>query len=154
MKKVDVAVVGGGPGGLAAAHGILRANPRAKVTVLEKRPSMIPMGAGLVVLPNGLTALSAVSPEAFARVQARNRVSLSTTVVDGVTGEERVVHGNPMSDKVEQEYGIRPVTLGWFQLQEDLAQALPSKDILRLGSSVTSMEQVGDAVKHKHRRQQ
>lgn len=145
-RQVDVAIVGGGPGGLAAAHGVLRAKPNAKVVVLEKRNKLIEQGAGMVMLPNGLRALGACSPEALERVLTRKRNSNATRMVNGMTGEEKIYTGNPSWDEKERKYGIRPNSLAWFQLQQDLAKELPS-GILALGSCVTSMKDADGGVK-------
>jgi salicylate hydroxylase len=143
MNKVDVAIIGGGPGGLASAHAVLRAKPDAKVAVLEKRPKMERAGAGIVILPNGLRALSAICPEALERVKSRQPVSNATKVINAMTGEKKLVFGNPMYDSKEKQYGIRPVSIAWYQLQEDLAHCLPEPDILRLGSCVEGLEEGG-----------
>ncbi|KAI7839966.1 hypothetical protein COHA_006287 [Chlorella ohadii] len=58
---LDVAVIGGGPGGLAAAKAILTARPDLRVAVFE-RSSLRPRGAGLLVHPNGISALEAIDP--------------------------------------------------------------------------------------------
>lgn len=145
MKKVDVAIVGGGPGGLAAAHSILRAKPNAKVAVLEKRPELIKQGAGMVLLPNGLRALGSCCPEALSTVMARKRNSALTKIVNGMTGEEKTISGNPSWDEKERKYGIPPRSIAWYQLQQDLARELPP-DVLSLGSCVTSMEDVDHGV--------
>ena len=146
MTFVDVAIIGGGPGGLASAHAILRARPDAKVAVLEKRPKMQRAGAGIVILPNGMRALSAISPLALERVKSRQPVSNATKIVNGMTGEKKMQFGNPMYDAKEKQYGIRPVSIAWYQLQEDLAHTLPRPEILRLGSCVEGFKEEGGRV--------
>lgn len=63
-----------------------------------------------------------------------------------MTGE-KLVFGNPMYDKKEKQYGIRPVSVAWYQLQEDLAHCLPEPDILRQGSCVEGLEEEGGRVR-------
>jgi salicylate hydroxylase len=58
---LDVAVIGGGPGGLAAAKAILTARPGLRVAVFE-RSSLRPKGASVMVQPNGVKALAAINP--------------------------------------------------------------------------------------------
>jgi len=141
MKKVDVAIVGGGPGGLAAAHGILRAKPSAKVAVLERRSELTPMGAGIVLLSNGMRALSAICPGAAKRLLDLNetRNSTATTYINSATKTEKLVKGNPSWDDKERRYGLRPASAAWYQLQHILADEL-QPGVLKLGSRVTSIE--------------
>lgn len=57
---LDVAIVGGGPGGLLAAKSILTARPDLRVAVFERSSNIrSPRGASLGLLPNGFRALEA-----------------------------------------------------------------------------------------------
>ena len=68
---IDVAVVGGGPGGLAAAVAAKVARPSARVAVFERAAALDPpRGAVLAVVPNGLRALRAIDPLLSSRVAA------------------------------------------------------------------------------------
>lgn len=55
MKALDIAIVGAGPAGLAAALMLHRAGHR--VTVLERFDAPRPLGSGLILQPTGLTVL-------------------------------------------------------------------------------------------------
>ena len=57
--QVDVAVVGAGPAGLAAAAALHMADPALKVHVFEKT-NMTARGAAVLVGVNGLKALDAI----------------------------------------------------------------------------------------------
>ncbi len=59
---VDVAVIGGGPGGLAAAHALAVAMPALHIAVYERVPALIKRGAGIALDPNGQKALRAINP--------------------------------------------------------------------------------------------
>ncbi len=61
-SELDVAIIGGGPGGLAAAHAVTAAAPHLKVAVLERVPQLIRRGAGFSLAVNGQKALRAISP--------------------------------------------------------------------------------------------
>lgn len=93
--EIDVAIAGGGPGGLAAAAAINRALPDCRVQarplcmvtvqsklctfiavnltgayalqVFEAAPSYTPQGAGVLINLNGQNALEAIDPELFNR---------------------------------------------------------------------------------------
>jgi len=54
----DIAVIGGGIGGLTAALAFARRG--AKVTVYEQAPALTEVGAGLQITPNGARALNAL----------------------------------------------------------------------------------------------
>ncbi|MCK0094290.1 FAD-dependent monooxygenase [Yoonia sp. F2084L] len=54
----DIAIIGGGIGGLTAALAFARHN--AKVTVYEQAPALTEVGAGLQITPNGARALNAL----------------------------------------------------------------------------------------------
>ncbi|MCO4316033.1 FAD-dependent monooxygenase [Phyllobacterium sp. 21LDTY02-6] len=55
MKKLDVAIVGAGPAGLAAALYLNRSDHR--ITLFERFSSPSPVGSGLILQPTGLTIL-------------------------------------------------------------------------------------------------
>jgi 2-polyprenyl-6-methoxyphenol hydroxylase-like FAD-dependent oxidoreductase len=58
LKKRDIAVVGAGPAGLAAALFLHRAGHR--VTILERFAEPKPLGSGLILQPTGLSVLAAL----------------------------------------------------------------------------------------------
>jgi len=58
LKKLDIAIAGAGPAGLAAALFLHRAGHR--VTVFERFDKPAPLGSGLILQPTGLTVLGAL----------------------------------------------------------------------------------------------
>jgi len=56
--RLDIAIVGAGPAGLAAALLLHRAGNR--VTILERFAAAKPLGSGLILQPTGLTVLAAL----------------------------------------------------------------------------------------------
>ncbi|KAK9839567.1 hypothetical protein WJX84_000514, partial [Apatococcus fuscideae] len=68
--SVDIAVVGGGPSGLFAALGLIRAFDGLKVKVYERAKNYRECGAGITLDVNGMKALRAVDEELFSRFQS------------------------------------------------------------------------------------
>lgn len=60
MKHEDlhIIIVGAGIGGLTAAIACRRSNPRLKVTVLERSPEILTIGAGIHIPPNACKILT------------------------------------------------------------------------------------------------
>lgn len=56
-NSLHVVVVGAGIGGLACAIACRRADPPIAVTVVERTPEILPIGAGIHVPPNGTRVL-------------------------------------------------------------------------------------------------
>lgn len=57
-KPLDIVVVGAGIGGLTAAIACRRASPPMNVTVLERCPEILTVGAGIHIPPNGCRILT------------------------------------------------------------------------------------------------
>ena len=80
--KTRVAVVGGGPAGLASALAL--AQQGARVTLSERAPALAEAGAGLQISPNGARALGALGlSETLADIGLASRAVVPT---DGLTG--------------------------------------------------------------------
>lgn len=85
----DVAIIGGGPCGLATAHALSRVLPAsASIAVLERAPSLeLPRGAGLGMEVNGLKALEAINPDVYRTILAKHSSSMGTLEVRNHHGE-------------------------------------------------------------------
>ncbi|MFC9288320.1 FAD-dependent monooxygenase [Streptomyces sp. NPDC057052] len=137
MSVRHAVVAGGGIGGLTAAVGLSRRGWR--VTVCERAPVLTGIGAGIVLAPNALRALSAIGlgPGLWAGDALPGQVGLRTP--DGTWlsrsdgGAVPARHGLP----------ARAVHRGF--LIDTLAAALPA-GVVRLGVSVTGVDDAGDAV--------
>lgn len=135
----QVAVVGGGIGGLAAAVALARRG--ARVTVLEQAPALAEVGAGLQISANGVVVLEALGlgPRAAAVASCPEAVELREH------GEGRLVARVPLGAAAA---GGRPY---WQFHRADLLAVLADGaeaagvDI-RLGCRVTGIDGVDEGV--------
>lgn len=136
---LDIAIIGGGPGGLAVALALRQAAPNLKVQVFERATTLAPRGAGLRIAPNGLKALAAIDFELPADLAKRafQATKAKTTDCEGNLLQEYDFAA--LDAASEAQYGYRPLLLGWWELTETLASKLPD-DALVLGASFKSAE--------------
>lgn len=84
LSNLDIAVVGGGIGGLAAALALRQRG--ATVTVLEQAETITEIGAGLQVSPNGLRVIEALGlGKKLADCSVKGR---AVSLRNGATGQE------------------------------------------------------------------
>ncbi|KAG2446748.1 hypothetical protein HYH02_008309 [Chlamydomonas schloesseri] len=87
-EVLDVAVVGGGPCGLATAVALLQVLPQGtKLKVLEASPSYTQQGAGVLLNVNGARALEAIHPRLLQSLAARSELVAGMCSYNDVTGE-------------------------------------------------------------------
>lgn len=82
--KLDIAIVGAGMGGLAAAS--LLATQGHKVTLFERFAQARPLGSGLVIQPVGLAVLDAIG----AGLEARS-LGAALSRMEGFAGKAKVL---------------------------------------------------------------
>jgi len=80
----DIAVIGGGIGGLTAALACARRG--AKVTVYEQAPALTEVGAGLQITPNGARALNALGIDKA--LDATGVTATAVVPMDALASEE------------------------------------------------------------------
>ncbi|MEV6318928.1 3-hydroxybenzoate 6-monooxygenase [Streptomyces sp. NPDC051776] len=134
---VNILIVGGGIGGLAAAIGIARNGHRA--TVLERRDTFAELGAGIQLAPNAFRALDHLGVGDAVRDRAVHIDALR--LMDGTTGE--CVATMQLTGPYRERFGNPYVVVHRNDLYEPLLEACRAAPgvALRADSPVVSYEQ-------------
>lgn len=127
-------VVGAGFGGLAAAVGLQQRG--WEVTVVERAPELLPVGAGLAVAPNGLRALDTLGLGDAVRKLAALQGDAAVCRPDG-----RVIARTAGPDMVRR-FGDVVIPAARAAVMDVLTSSLPP-DALRLGVAATGVEAGG-----------
>ena len=144
MKRkplIDVAIIGAGPGGLAAAHAFLRRG--LSVKVFERARELRPLGAALGLFPNAYKALEAIDPQLCLQI-LNVGVEPSMQILQNSNGDILFQGLSPFSS-LKAKYGHPFQWLGWFRLQTVLRETLPP-GILSLDHYCTGFTQNSDSV--------
>lgn len=132
MNGLEVAICGGGPGGLAAALALQDSGHR--VTVFERAAQFLRVGADVNLTPNAVHALDGLGlGDALRAVAARPTFRISRT---WDTGEE--TSRLPMSDAAEEHYGAPQLTIHRADLLKAMEQRIPDTSIA-LGHQATGV---------------
>jgi salicylate hydroxylase/6-hydroxynicotinate 3-monooxygenase len=135
-KKLSIAVVGAGMGGLAVAATLRQVGIDAQVYEQAGRFGRI--GAGIQMMPNSMKVLRGIGVEdrlrqvAFPPFSHLNR--------DGVSGD--IMRELPMPEAL---YGAPYLCMHRADLHDALASAVPS-DVIHLNKKLTGLDQAGGAV--------
>jgi FAD-dependent urate hydroxylase len=132
MYGLNVVVVGAGVGGLATAIALRRGG--FEVTVYERAPVLLPIGAGVCMWPNGAKALNALGGE---RTAVNLAPELEHVVYRDKTGA--LISQMSVSSLVEA-VGQRPYPLSRAHLHQVLLEQL-GPDGLMLGRECVAVEQ-------------
>jgi len=133
----DVAVVGGGIGGLTAAVALVRKG--IDVTVYEQAPQLLPVGASLALGPNATRLLGALG-----LMEPVRRVGVAADAVELLRWHDgTVLLHTELGAPAEAHLGAPALDFHRADLHRVLIDALPEGTI-RLGTQVTSVEQDGD----------
>ncbi|WP_328603382.1 FAD-dependent monooxygenase [Amycolatopsis sp. NBC_00345] len=139
-----VVVVGGGIAGLALGISLGRAG--LPVTVAERAPRVHAVGAGLVLYPNGVAALDAVSPRLGRAVRASGHVPAAGETRPLVAPDGEVLSGDPVGS-LGNRFGTPQVCLLRSALRDALlAEAEHVGVDLRTGATVVGHTDHGDHV--------
>src|SRR3954451_6489395 len=135
--SLDVAVVGGGIGGLTAAIALVRKG--IDVTVYEQAPQLLPVGASLALGPNATRLLGALGLADPVR-----RVGVAADAVELLRWHDgKVLLHTDLGEPAEAHFGAPALDFHRADLHRVLIDALPEGTI-RLGTQVTSVEQDDD----------
>lgn len=142
MKNLNILIVGGGIGGLAAAVSLQKAG--FKVTVFEQAPAITEVGAGISISPNAALAIKHLGlADEFHKVAYAPEYQV---VRHWETGQPlaQVSRGT----RLMQSYGERYYTVHRADLQNLLAKAVAKHDpqAIRLGHKFERFEQDADGV--------
>jgi 2-polyprenyl-6-methoxyphenol hydroxylase-like FAD-dependent oxidoreductase len=127
-------VVGGGIGGLAAGLAMRRAG--VEVRVLEARPQLAEVGAGLSLWPNAMRALERLG---LARAVAERGAPLRNDLIQRWDG--KVLNRGTID--LQRRFGTPGFCVRRADLMEALRDAL-GEDAIQTGSRVTGVEVTGD----------
>ena len=136
MASLDIAIAGGGIGGMAAAIALLRQGHR--VTVYEQASGWGRVGADVNLTPNVVKALDGLGGQVGAQIRLEGAQPTFRISRDWDTGLETSRLG--MGQTAEQQYGAPQVTIHRADLLAALAAEVPERQIL-LGRRLKALEQ-------------
>jgi salicylate hydroxylase len=140
----DIAIIGGGIGGLAAAAFLYRAGLRA--TVYEQASQLREVGAGVVVAPNAARLLRALGVlDAF----AERAVPLETGWEFRRWQDGSVLSAEDLATKCERLYGERTYTAHRADLLDAVRRAVPATSV-RLGQRCVAVDTDGPRHTSRH----
>ncbi|KAK9833645.1 hypothetical protein WJX74_001593 [Apatococcus lobatus] len=141
---LDVAVVGGGPGGLFAALALLQSGKVGNIKVFERSKAYRACGAGITVDVNGMKAVKAVDSGLCGRLEAVG--------VDFDSFEEFDQFGQKHADRASvpiaqldsarqlKKYGVKPGMIGWSDIQQNIYESLPDGTV-EFGQALSGFSQ-------------
>jgi salicylate hydroxylase len=142
----EIAIIGGGIGGLAAAGFLRRAGLRA--TVYEQASRLGEVGAGVVVAPNAARLLRSLG---VLSALAERAVPLETGWEFRRWQDGRVLSAEDLATKCAALYGERTYAAHRADLLAAVSRAVPAEDV-RLGQRCTGLDTVGgDGDGERHR---
>jgi 2-polyprenyl-6-methoxyphenol hydroxylase-like FAD-dependent oxidoreductase len=141
---MDIVVAGGGIAGLAAGTALARAG--IGVTVVERAPVLGAVGSGLVLAPNGIAALDAISPALGAAVRAAGHVAAPGEGRPWLNPAGEVLSVDPIGE-LEGRWGTPQVSVRRSALQAVLLAAARAAGVtVRTGARVSGHVDHGDVV--------
>ncbi len=136
---MNIAIIGGGIGGLATAIALLKKG--FDVQVYERSLALRPIGAGLTLAPNGLNSLDAIQ-QGIVELLKHSGSQMNTITLKRSSGE--MIASKQIT--VMQQYGQPLLNIQWSRLQAILASALPP-NIIHLDHRCVGFEQNDNGIK-------
>lgn len=134
MTEVDIAIIGAGIGGMAAAIALHRAG--YKVGVYEQAPRFGRVGAGINLTPNAVKVLDGLGVGAVLRATAYEPTCRVSRLWDSGQETSRL----ELHAQGERRYGTPQLTIHRADLLSALETALPAGSV-RLGAKVAGVGQ-------------
>lgn len=141
MAGLDIAIAGGGVGGLTAALALARAGHR--ITVYEQAKGWTRVGADINLTPNVVKALDGLGGQIGAAIRQEGAQPTFRISRDWDTGLETSRLG--MGNVAQAQYGAPQVTIHRADLLSALAAEIP-KEQVQLGKRIRSLSQDGQNV--------
>ena len=139
---MDIAICGGGIGGLALSIALRRIG--ASSTVLERTARLADVGAGLVLYPNGMKALDALG--VGADVRAAGHVAGPATTRPVLTPAGEVLATDPVG-RLTRRFGAPHVSLLRSALQRVLLDTARARGVrIRTGTAMLGHTDQGERV--------
>eukprot|EP00873_Tetraselmis_striata_P024522 jgi/Tetstr1/444786/TSEL_032634.t1 len=128
-EPLDVAVVGGGPGGLATALALRRAVSTLSVKVFEASPDIHQPGASVLMHVNGWRALAAIDPDLAGGLWDK-RITVKALHMHDMHGQltTRMPTGAMAGDLLEKT-GWQPALLAWQDIRGAMYDMLPGGSV-------------------------
>jgi salicylate hydroxylase len=101
-SNLQVAIVGAGIGGLAAAIACRQYNPSIDVTIIERAPEILPIGAGIHIPPNGCKVLKHLG--VLEKLRAAGAYNSGKFILRRYT-DGKILASKPLGDRMLREYG-------------------------------------------------
>ncbi|CAL8467996.1 g7534 [Coccomyxa elongata] len=144
-EDLDVAIVGGGPGGLSAGVCASLADPYLNIKVFERASSLRPAGFVVGVLPNALKAIHAMDTALYNSCleQLTPQDDYQCVTIMKNTGEIIMTTDGTAARERYAKYGGGLFPVAWYDLQRFWAGHLPP-NTLQIGSVFDRYEELGD----------
>jgi 2-polyprenyl-6-methoxyphenol hydroxylase-like FAD-dependent oxidoreductase len=139
--SAEIAIIGAGIGGLAAAVALSRAGLRVKV--FEQTPRFERVGAGLQLAPNATAALRGLG--LLTAVTARANRPVAWRSYDALTGT--IARQEPLGDDIARRYGSPYLHIHRGDLHDLLAAAAQTVCTLHRGRRLTGLDNAGERVR-------
>ncbi|KAG2492949.1 hypothetical protein HYH03_008857 [Edaphochlamys debaryana] len=134
--SLDVAIIGGGPAGLAAAIALRSVMPDLRLKVFEAGPEATQQGAGVGVYANGARALETLDPRILHELVSRAVYTIAFAEYNDVTGERWPHLRVNKAEEALERLGYAPCVAPWSSLRDALRARVP-QGVLEFGCRVT-----------------